>query len=351
MSKLYEPCVFGDIDVKNRVVMAPMTRSRSTDGAVPTPEMVDYYAQRASAGLIIAEGTSPSANGLGYCRTPAIYSTEQIAAWRKVTDAVHAAGGRIVVQLMHCGRVATRANKPAGTETIGPSAIAADVQLFTDTEGMAATDKPRALTTEEVYGVIEEYRQAAINAREAGFDGVELHGTSGYLPMQFMSENANDRCDEFGGSLANRVRFVLLALEAMSDAIGAGRVGLRLCPGNAFNDIVDSQPAATLQALLDGIRPMGLSYLHIMQAHVADLDAFGIARKGFTGALILNDGFKRDSAAEAVDAGRAEAVSFARKFIANPNLVERFKADKELAFFDRKTLYSGGAKGYSDYPL
>lgn len=350
MSKLYEPVTFGEIELKNRIVMAPMTRSRSTDAAVPTPEMVDYYAQRSSAGLIIAEGTSPSADGLGYCRTPGIYSSEQIAAWRMVADAVHDSGGRIVLQLMHCGRVATRDNKPANTETVGPSAIRAEVKLFTDTVGMAATDNPRALTREEVYGVIEEFRQAAINAREAGFDGVELHGTSGYLPMQFMSENANDRTDEFGGSLENRVRFTVLALKAMAEAIGPGRVGIRFCPGNAFNDIVDSQPEATLRALLSGIKPLGLAYLHIMKAHAPEVDAFAIAREQFDGGLILNDGFDRDSAMEAVASGAADAVSFARHFIANPNLVERFETGRELAQFDRNTLYSGGAKGYSDYP-
>ena len=351
MSKLFEPAVFGDIPLKNRVVMAPMTRARSTDQAVPTPEMVDYYAQRAGAGLVITEGTSPSADGLGYCRTPGIYNKEQIAAWREVTDAVHAAGGRIVVQLMHCGRVATHHNKPANTETVAPSPIRPDLQLFTDTVGMADTDEPRELTTEQVFGVVDEFRQAALNAREAGFDGVELHGTSGYLPMQFMSENANKRTDEFGGSVRNRVRFSLLVLEAMADAIGPGRVGFRFCPGNAFNDIVDSNPGTTLAALLDGIRPIGLGYLHIMKAHVPEIDAFVIARREFDGALIVNDGFKRETAIEIVDSGQADAVSFARKFIANPNLVERFQTGQELAWFDKETLYSGGPEGYSDYPV
>lgn len=350
MSKLYEPATFGDLELKNRIVMAPMTRSRSTEDAVPTPEMADYYAQRASAGLIIAEGTSPSADGLGYCRTPGIYSSEQIAAWRKVTDAVHEAGGQIVLQLMHCGRVATPDNKPANTETVAPSALRADIQLFTDTIGMADTVTPRALTTDEVYGVIGEFATAADNAREAGFDGVELHGTSGYLPMQFMSENANQRTDEFGGSLENRVRFTLLTLKAMGDAIGTGRVGFRFCPGNSFNDITDSNPGDTLNALLDGIRPLGLAYLHIMKAHVPEVDAFSVAREGFDGPLIVNDGFNRDKAAEFVESDRADAVSFARHFIANPNLVERFQTDRELAKFDRKTLYSGGPDGYSDYP-
>lgn len=350
MSTLFEPTQFGDLVLKNRIVMAPMTRSRSTDQAVPTAEMIDYYAQRANAGLIIAEGTSPSADGMGYCRTPGIYNAEQIAAWRKVTDAVHAAGGTIVLQLMHCGRVATQHNKPAGSETIAPSAITAQVELFTDVVGMAATDAPRELSNAEVYQVIEDYRQAALNAREAGFDGVELHGTSGYLPMQFMSENANQRSDEFGGSVENRVRFPLLVLKAMSAAIGSGRVGFRFCPGNKFNDISDSQPAETLQALLNGIADMNLAYLHIMKAHTRKVDAFAVARAQFKGALIINDGFDRDGAIEAVDSGAADAVSFARHYIANPNLVERFASGRELAEFNRDTLYSPGSAGYSDYP-
>ncbi|MDY7218011.1 alkene reductase [Denitrificimonas sp. JX-1] len=350
MSKLFEPAQFGELQLKNRVVMAPMTRSRSTDQAVPTPEMVDYYAQRAGAGLIVAEGTSPSANGMGYCRTPGIYNAEQIAAWRQVTDAVHAKGGTIVLQLMHCGRVATHHNKPAGTETVGPSAIKANVELFTDAVGMAPTDEPRELSTSEVYEVIEEYRQAALNAREAGFDGVELHGTSGYLPMQFMSETANQRTDEFGGSVENRVRFPLLVLKAMSEAIGSGRVGFRFCPGNKFNDVYDSQPAETLQALLDGIADLDLAYLHIMKAHTRKVDAFKTARENFKGALIINDGFELDTATQAVDEGAADAVSFARHFIANPNLVERFVSGRELAEFNRDTLYSPGPRGYIDYP-
>lgn len=350
MSKLFEPAEFGELKLKNRVVMAPMTRSRATNNAVPTPEMVDYYAQRASAGMIIAEGTSPSADGIGYCRTPGIYTAEQIAAWRKVTEAVHAEGGTIVLQLMHCGRVATHHNKPAGTKTVGPSAIKADVELFTDTVGMAPTDEPRELSNSEVYEVIEEYRQAALNAREAGFDGVELHGTSGYLPMQFMSETANQRTDEFGGSVENRVRFPLLVLAAMSEAIGCGRVGFRFCPGNKFNDVYDSQPAETLQALLDGIANMNLAYFHIMKAHTRKVDAFKTARENFKGALIINDGFELETASQAVAEGAADAVSFARHFIANPNLVERFISGRELAKFNRDTLYSPGPKGYIDYP-
>ncbi|SDP02465.1 alkene reductase [Pseudomonas jinjuensis] len=350
MSSLFERGRFGGLALANRVVMAPMTRSRAGVDGMPTPVMIDYYAQRAGAGLIVAEGTSPSADGLGYCRTPAIHSDAQIAAWRQVTDAVHARGGQIVLQMMHCGRVASRHNKPAGARTLAPSAVRANTQLFTDVVGMADTEQPEAMTLAEIAGVIDDYRQAALNARAAGFDGVELHGTSGYLPMQFMSENANQRTDAYGGSLENRVRFPLDVLAAMSAAIGAERVALRLCPGNTYNDIVDSDPAATLEALLKGIDGLGLAYLHIMRSPVPGLDAFAVAREGFRGALIVNDGLEPDSAAAMLASGAADAVSFARHYIANPDLVERIRHGHPLAGFDRRSLYSPGAEGYSDYP-
>ncbi|SFU14056.1 alkene reductase [Pseudomonas marincola] len=350
MQALMQSARFGELILTNRIVMAPMTRSRSDASAVPNAQMAEYYAQRASAGMIVAEGTAPSVDGLGYCRTPAIYSIAQIAGWRQVTDAVHARGGQIVLQLMHCGRVANHHNKPVGSRTVGPSAVAAETELFTDTVGMAPTDKPEALSRVEIQQIIAEYRQAALNARLAGFDGVELHCTSGYLPMQFMSENANQRTDEYGGSPANRVRFSHQVLAAMADAIGAGRVGLRFCPSNRFNDIADSDPAATFTELLRGLRGMNLAYLHIMRAHSKRIDAFAQAREQFQGALIINDGFEPDSALAAVESGMADAVSFGRHYIANPDLVERIRDGVALAEFDRKTLYSLGAQGYTDYP-
>lgn len=351
MQALMQSGRFGELQLANRVVMAPMTRSRADSAAVPTAIMVDYYAQRASAGLIVAEGTSPSADGLGYCRTPAIYNQQQIDAWRQVTDAVHAAGGQIVLQLMHCGRAASRHNKPEGSRTVAPSAVRAEIQLFTDAVGMADTDVPDALSREEIHAVIADYRQAALNAREAGFDGVELHCTSGYLPMQFMSENANLRTDEYGGSPENRVRFAVEVAQAMADAIGAGRVGLRFCPGNRFNDIADSDPAATFEALLRGLDGLNLAYLHIMRAHTRKVDAFATARALFKGPLIVNDGFEPDTAEQMVAAGLADAVSFGRHFIANPDLVRRIGEGLPLAEFDRHTLYSPGPEGYIDYPV
>lgn len=349
MSLLFEPVRLGELELNNRIVMAPMTRSRASARAVPTVEMVDYYRQRASAGLIVAEGTAPSANGLGYCRTPAIYSAEQIAAWKAVTRAVHDVGGTITLQLMHVGRAASQHNKPQGAETVAPSPLRARTQVFTDTAGLVDTDEPRALALEEIATVIEEYRRAALNAREAGFDGVELHCTSGYLPMQFMGSDSNQRSDAYGGSVANRVRFPAEVLAAMATAIGAGRVGFRMCPGNSYNDINDADPAATAEALCSAVEPLGLAYLHIMRSPLATLDAFALAQRHCSSGLILNDGFDGASAAAALEAGLGQAVSFGRHFIGNPDLVERLRLGQPLVGFDRKTLYTAGARGYSDY--
>ena len=351
MSILFEPVRLGELELANRIVMAPMTRSRADQHGVPTAEMVEYYRQRATAGLIVAEGTAPSASGLGYCRTPAIYNAKQIVAWKAVTDAVHAEGGLIVLQLMHVGRASSAHNKPAGAATVAPSALRARTQLFTDTAGMVDTDEPQAMSLQDIEQVIEEYRQAALNAREAGFDGVELHCTSGYLPMQFMASGSNLREDQYGGSVENRVRFPAQVLAAMASAIGAGRVALRLCPGNPFNDIDDEDPLATAVALCKAAEPMGLAYVHIMRSPLAGLDAFALAQRHCSNGLILNDGFDGESAAAALQAGQGEAVSFARHFIANPDLVERLRKGLPLARFDRKTLYSPGPEGYSDYPL
>ncbi|WEL57774.1 alkene reductase [Pseudomonas kermanshahensis] len=350
MTLLFEPVRLGELELANRIVMAPMTRSRATDQAVPTAEMVDYYRQRASAGLIIAEGTAPCADGLGYCRTPAIYNTAQIAGWRKVTDAVRNAGGRMVLQLMHVGRAASWLNKPAGARTLAPSTLRARTQLFTDSAGLVDTDEPQAMTQEDIDQVIGHYRRAALDAREAGFEGVELHCTSGYLPMQFMASGSNQRSDGYGGSVENRVRFPVEVLQAMSAAIGSGRVGVRLCPGNPYNDISDADPAATAAALCRAVEPLRLAYLHIMRSPLAELDAFALARRHSRSGLILNDGFDGPSAAAALEAGQGVAVSFARHFIGNPDLVARLRAGLPLAGFDRKTLYTKGARGYSDYP-
>lgn len=346
MPNLFGACQLGSIELKNRVVMAPMTRSRADALGVPTDMMVEYYAQRASAGLIVAEGTSPSEDGKGYCRTPGIVDDAQVAGWRKVTDAVHAKNGKIVLQIMHCGRCSHEENKSAHSATVAPSAIQAEGEIFTE-EGMKAFSEPRALTLDEITTVIEDYRQATVNAFAAGFDGVELHGASGYLPAQFLSPGSNQRDDQYGGSLANRVRFVAEVLEAMASVQGAEKVGLRICPGFAFNDVKDPNPQETFEALLSTIAPMGLAYLHVMRGSPLDVQA--LATDFFKGPFITNGGYTKATAEQAVQ-GAATAVAFGGPFIANPDLVERFKTDAALAMPNEATLYTPTAEGYCDYP-
>jgi len=349
-AKLFEPVQLGDIRLANRVVMAPMTRSRAGAGDAPTALNVEYYRQRASAGLIVSEGVQPSANGKGYCRTPGLYTEAQVAGWKAVTDAVHAAGGRIVAQLMHCGRVGSHLNKDPGAETVAPSAVRAKGQIYTDAAGMVDLDEPRALRLEEIPGVIGEYRHATACALQAGFDGVELHCTSGYLPAQFLSTGTNRRTDAYGGSVQNRVRFVLEVLEAMVAVAGNGRVGMRICPGNPFNDLHDDDPHGTFATLLDAVSPMRLAYLHVIRSPRKDLDAFALAREHFRGQLIVNDGFDGASAERVLAAGEAAAVSFGRSYIGNPDLVRRLRDGLPLAGFDVAKLYTPGPEGYTDYP-
>jgi len=351
MTTLFDPVKLGDLELPNRIVMAPMTRSRAGDGDVPTDLNVEYYRQRATAGLIVSEGTQPSANGKGYCRTPGIHSAEQIAGWRKVTDAVHAEGGCIVLQIMHCGRIGAKANKAPDAETIAPSAIRAAGQMFTDAEGMVDFDMPRALETAEIPALIAEFGQATTNALSAGFDGVELHAASGYLPMQFLSTGTNTRTDRYGGSAENRIRAVVEMLEAMAAAAGPGRVGIRICAGVLFNDIQDDDPEETYGTLLKAIDPMKLAYLHLIRLKSPQVNGLEVAKAHFTGNLILNDSITLEHGNEMVDSGEAAAISFARHFLANPDLVRRFREGHELAHFNRKTLYTPGPVGYTDYPF
>lgn len=351
MSDLFSPLELGRLKLANRVVMAPMTRSRAeAESDLPTDLMLEYYRQRASAGLIITEGLHPSQNGKGYCRTPGLYNSEQAAAWKKITDAVHAEGGQIVAQLMHVGRVAHADNKAPGAETVAPSAITAKGEMYTDTKGMQPMDTPRALETDEIAGVIEEYRRCTELAYEAGFDGVEFHCTSGYLPAQFLSTGTNQRTDQYGGSLENRIRFPLEVLQAISSVDGADRVGFRICPGNPFNDLHDDNPEETFAAFLQGASNLGLAYLHVIRMS-AGVDNIALAKKNFSGPLIFNDSYKFDEANQVVMAGEAEAISFGRAFISNPDLVERFRTGAELNRLDPATLYTVGPAGYTDYPF
>ena len=345
---LFTPVRLGDLALANRVVMAPMTRNRAHPDGVPSALMVEHYAARASAGLIVAEGTWPCAEGQAYCRQPGIATPAQAAGWRAVTDAVHAAGGRIVLQVMDGGRIGSRHIKPAGTATRAPSALQAAGEVWTDTAGMQPWDLPQAMSSAEVGDAIRGHAEAALRARDAGFDGVELHGTSGYLAMQFLCSGTNRRGDGYGGPAAARARFATECLAAMAGAIGPGRVGLRLNPGNTYNDTADEDSAATHAELMRQVRTLGLAYLHVMRAPVPDVDAFALAREHFGRRLIVNDGFDGASAEAALAEGQCQAVSFARHFIANPDLVSRLREGRALARFDRRTLYTPGPAGYTE---
>jgi N-ethylmaleimide reductase len=347
---LFDAVRIGDLELRNRIVMAPMTRSRAGEGDAPTTLATEYYRQRAEAGLIISEGCQPSPNGKGYCRTPGIYSAGQVAGWKQVTEAVHGGGGRIFLQIMHGGRIGHPLNKEPGSETVAPSAIQAKGQVFTDQAGMVDFVMPRALDLEEIPGVIEEFRQATRNALLAGFDGVELHSASGYLPMQFLSTGTNRRTDDYGGAVTNRIRFVVEVVEAMASVDGASRVGIRICPGTRFNDIRDENPRETYTALLGVIDRLGLAYLHVIRSPDPEIDAFAMAREHFGGPLIANDGFAFETGEEFVRSGTADLVSYGRFFISNPDLVRRFREGAPLADFDPKTLYTPGPEGYIDYP-
>jgi N-ethylmaleimide reductase len=349
MQPLLAPVELGHLKLRNRIVMAPMTRNRAGAGDALGPLSVEYYAARAAAGLIVTEGTQPSMHGKGYCRTPGIYSGAQVHGWQQITQAVHAAGGTIVLQLMHCGRIASHHNKEQQARTVAPTALRAQGRMFTDAAGLVEFDTPEELTGAEITGVIEEYAHASRCARQAGFDGVELHAASGYLPMQFLSTGTNRRRDGYGGGLHARVRFVIETLEALGTVFGSERIGMRICPGNPFNDLHDEDPVATYRALLLALRSVPLAYLHVIRSPRAELDAFALARAHFAGALILNDGLDFDSGNALLQSGAGHAISYARAFIANPDLVARCRHGWPLASFERKTLYTAGAEGYTSY--
>lgn len=347
MPTLFDPILLGDIQCANRIFMAPMTRSRADENDAPTEMNALYYGQRASSGLIITEGVYPNINGKGYVRSPGIVTPEQVAGWKLVADAVKDKDGKIVMQLMHCGRIASAHNKPATARTLAPSPITAKGEIYTDAAGMQPFETPEEMTLEEVEATIESFAAASEKAVNAGFDGVELHCTSGYLPAQFLSTGTNTRNDQFGGSLENRLRFVIETLERMIGRIGAGRIGIRICPGNPFNDLSDENPEETFRTLIERLNPLGLAYLHVIRMK-AGVDNIELA-KAFDGPVILNDSYDLDRGNRALDAGQADAISFGRPYIANPKLVEKFKSGDDLAKTDFKTLYSAGPKGYVDY--
>ncbi len=345
---LLSPGRIGGFDTRNRIVMAPMTRCRAETQGVPSALAIEYYVQRASAGLIITEGTAPTAIGQGYVRTPSIYSPEQIAAWKKITDAVHARGGRMFLQLMHVGRIGHGANRFTKDPLIAPSAIRAAGQIWTDALNMQDYDPPRAIETGEIPGVIEGFAQATRNGLAAGFDGVELHSASGYLPMQFLSTGSNQRTDGYGGSLRNRLRFVLETLEAMIAAAGSpSKIGIKISPAMPFNDIRDDDPAETYTALVRAMAPMGLAYLHVLQTALPD--TFEMLRPLFPGPFLAGGGFSAESGDAMLAAGKADFIVYGKLFVANPDLPARFANRAPLNTPDPATFYSAGSQGYTDY--
>jgi N-ethylmaleimide reductase len=345
----------GPLQLPNRVVMAPMTRNRAGAGEVPGPLAMTYYAQRASAGLIVTEGTQISRQGQGYPGTPGIFSPEQIAGWKRVTEAVHAARGRIFLQLWHVGRISHPSLQPDGAAPVAPSALQPPGQTMT-AQGMQPFVMPRALETHEIAGVVDDYRRGAANAKLAGFDGVELHGANGYLVDQFLRDKTNQRTDRYGGSAINRVRFLVEVTEALVGEWGGERVGVRLAPTNPFNDIADSNPAATFGVAVGELKRFGLAYLHIVEPLPNDPVAAGerpdikFFRRIWPGTLMGNKGYDLARANAALRDGTVDLVSFAALFLANPDLPERFRRSAPLNPPDRATFYAGGEKGYTDYP-
>jgi len=352
---LFSPLELGAIEIPNRIVMAPMTRLRADKACLATPEMVQYYRQRASAGLIITEGTHPGPLGRGYTCPPGIHNQEQAAAWRKVTDAVHAEGGHIFVQLMHAGRVTHSSLLPGHALPVAPSAIAVTGTIHTF-DGKVPFETPRALETEEVKGIVAEYRRAAELALSAGFDGVELHAATGYLPHQFQASGSNQRTDIYGGSLENRTRFTLEVVDALCQVWGANKIGIKIAPGYTVNDIFDEDPAATYIYLAKQLSPLGLAYLHVgyesgySRGTGPSFNPIDLLRSVYTGTLLAAGGFTKETGDAIIASGRADGVVFGRLFISNPDLVERFRTNGPSNASDVSTFYGGGSHGYTDYP-
>ena len=347
---LFSPAKLGAFDLANRIVMAPMTRDRAGPGDVPTAAMVEYYRQRAGAGLIVTEGTQPSPEGKGYWRTPGIHSAEQIEGWSKVAGAVHGEGGRIVLQLMHCGRVVVPANRGFEAEVIAPSPIPCP-DLVPGSDGVPVeTATPREMTTADIAHAVADYTRAARNARAAGLDGVELHCASGYLVNQFLNPASNTRDDAYGGPSENRIRFAVEVLTALAAAVGGDRVGFRISPGNPYNGMDPSDPAETFVPLLRAADKLGLAYVHVIDMALPDVDTLAMVRSHWSGPVIANNMLRADSGAALIDSGRADAIAFGRGFIANPDLPRRIRAGAALAKPDFARLYTGEERGYIDYP-
>lgn len=355
--KLFTPVTLGAIEAANRIAMAPLTRNRADNDTGEVSDMhVDYYSQRASAGLLITEAAQISAEGKGYFQTPGIYTDGQVAAWRNVTDAVHAKGGKIVIQLWHVGRISHTSIQPDGQKPVAPSAIAADMKTFTG-NGFEPTSEPRALETAEMPRIVADYVHATKMAQKAGFDGVEVHGANGYLLDQFLKTKTNKRDDQYGGSVENRARLLLEVLEAVTNAWDGAHVGLRLSPFSPANDIADDNPQETFEYVIPQLNKFGLAYLHMVEGSTGQSRDIGEGhslsklRKLFDGVYMANNLYDRDMAINAVDAGEADLVAFGRPYIANPDLAKRLERDAPLNEGDSKTFYAGGKEGYTDYPF
>ncbi len=352
---LFEPAQAGALKLANQIVMAPLTRNRAGPGLVPGPFAVEYYAQRASAGLIVAEATQVSAQAQGYADTPGCYTDDQVRGWKQVTDAVHAKDGTIVVQLWHTGRVSHTSFQKDGQAPVGPSAIRANTKTFVAGQGFVGVSMPRMLEMDEIPGVIADFRYACTRAIEAGFDGVELHGAHGYLLDAFLRDGTNHRTDAYGGSIENRARLLLDVTKACAAAIGADRLGVRISPVSTAGDSHDSQPQALFNHVVQGLNHFGLAYLHVVEGETGgarDIPFdYAALRDRFDGVWMVNNGYDRQMAIDAVASGRADLVSFGRLFIANPDLVERLSKNLPLnKLMGQETFYGGGAHGYTDYP-
>lgn len=352
---IFEPYALGSLTLSNRIVMAPLTRNRAGAGFVPGEYAAEYYRQRASAGLIIAEATQVSQQGQGYQDTPGIYTAAQVEGWRKVTAAVHEEGGRIFLQLWHVGRVSHVDLQENGAAPVAPSAIRAETQTFVN-NAFVDVSEPRALELDELPGIVNDFRQAAANAIAAGFDGVEIHGANGYLLDQFAKDGANHRTDAYGGSIENRARLMLEVTAAVVEEIGAERTGIRISPASPANGVSSSNAQAQFDYIVDRLDALGLVYLHVVEGatggprDIAPFD-FGSLRRRFGNTYIANNGYDLDLATSRLADGKADLFAFGRPYIANPDLVERLRAGAPLAQIDPTTLYGGGAAGYIDYPV
>ena len=353
-TKLFDSYKLGPITLANRIVMAPLTRNRAVAGLVPNPLAIEYYGQRASAGLLVTEASQVSQQGQGYQDTPGIYSREQVAGWRKVTDRVHERGGRIFLQLWHVGRISHVSLQPDNGAPVAPSAVRANGKTFVGGT-FADVSEPRALTLEEIPGIVESFKRGAANSLEAGFDGVEIHGANGYLLDQFAKDGANKRTDAYGGSIENRARLVIEVAKAVAATAGADRTGIRLSPVTPANDVSDSNPQPLFEHIVDQLNALKLVYIHVIEGATGgarDNAAFdyGSLRKRFSGTYIANNGYDLALANKVLDANAADLIAFGKPFISNPDLVERLKQGAPLNEADRATFYGGGAKGYTDYP-